>query len=97
ASHGSPATLSYISVTFALTRRPPPRPPLFPYTTLFRSRAAGSSSPRLIRGVARREVDSVTNPRLRSEREWEETVSGELSRCVYCPFKACGDCPEVTP
>ena len=31
-----------------------------------------------------------------SEREWEETVSGELSRCMYCPFKACGDCPEVT-
>ena len=28
-------------------------------------------------------------------RELEETVSGERIRCVYCPFTACKDCPEV--
>lgn len=28
-------------------------------------------------------------------REWEETVTGELARCTYCPFKACSDCPEA--
>lgn len=30
-------------------------------------------------------------------REWEETVTGELARCTYCPFKACKDCPEAEP
>lgn len=29
-----------------------------------------------------------------SKRDWEETVSGERHRCVYCPFAACQDCPD---
>src|SRR5437773_9377898 len=37
--------------------RPPPRPPLFPYTTLFRSRAARRHAPglQLIRQLGRRQ------------------------------------------
>ena len=28
------------------------------------------------------------------KRDWEETVSGELSHCTLCPFRNCKDCPH---
>src|SRR6266581_3500941 len=39
------STVVIVSGLFFLTMRPPPRSTLFPYTTLFRSRAAGPGAP----------------------------------------------------
>ena len=30
----------------------------------------------------------------RSDRDWDETVTGDLMTCTLCPFKACKDCPD---
>src|SRR5690606_41523736 len=45
-----------LALFYFLLLRPPPRPPLFPYTTLFRSRAH-ARSPHRSGGAARRIVD----------------------------------------
>src|SRR2546427_3972923 len=63
---------SYIFFFFFLMIRRPPRSTLFPYTTLFRSRAAGRPGGRI--GERRRDAE----PDLQQEVVIDGEVSGEL-------------------
>src|SRR2546430_9191881 len=58
--------------------RRPPRSPLFPYTTLFRSRAPAPHPPRGVRDVAELHVGELPEP----ERVHAEDRAGELVRHV---------------
>src|SRR5262249_62064318 len=76
--------LSSIPVSlFFLMKRPPPRSPLFPYTTLFRSRTSPGPGPRRPRRPGprtarrRRPDEPAPGPRMRARRRADRQRSEE--------------------
>src|SRR5205807_10005691 len=79
-----------IIFTFSTTIRTPPRSPLFPYTTLFRSSAAIAPPPRIAKAACRPAVGFPPTPAVAAHpvgslRQEPPMRSGALRHSVHAP------------
>src|SRR5207302_11332221 len=79
-------SLLRISLLFFLMLRRPPRSTLFPYTTLFRSRCAGSRSSRFLHAPCGRQRNCTAYQSLRGDRKSTRLNSShvKISYAVFC-------------